>query len=81
MGGFQGLINVHCWYRCKVPFQQGIYRNITNRSPGASKVKSLGRGYIRFREPGVALTNVISIKKPALKVTLKVRGASIRGCL
>ena len=36
------------------------YHNIPNRSPGGL-AKSLGGSYIRFREPGVALTKVSSI--------------------
>ncbi len=50
------------------------YRNIPNRSPGGLD-KSLGGGYIRFREPDVTLTNNIYKRN----LPLKLGGASIRG--
>ena len=50
------------------------YRIIPNRSTGCLD-KSQGRGYIRFREPGATVTNMIYKRnRPS-----KLGGASIRG--
>ncbi len=46
-----------------------MYRNIPNRSPGGLN-KNLEGGYTRFRQPGVALTNVKYNKNPQSQGTL-----------
>ena len=64
---------VHSFHTC-IMNDMIIYHILHNRSTGCFD-KSPGEGYIRFREPGATVTNMIH-KRNWLS---KLRGASIRG--
>ena len=68
------LTKAKVWKRCCVSCIQVYYPIIPNRSTGCLD-KSAGGGYIRFREPGATVTNMIYKRN----WSSKLGGASIRG--